>query len=172
MFIFVVSLLLYIFFFIRVLFFCLQLKQNAAYSAVSHLSLTSTMYLYVRNMLHIWSFISINIDHYCHYVHFFEGCDFTNVLSGVWYSGKQKICNADLDLNINILYIIRPQRTLQWAIQVVTTGVTWGNFYSIRRCWENKYCKEFHQQQIKKRMTMNTILSMLIDIQLTVCIKL
>lgn len=102
----------------------------------------------------------------------FEGCDFTNVLSGVWYSGKQKICNADLDLNINILYLIRPQRTLQWAIQVVATGVTWGNFYSIRRCWENKYCKEFHQQQIKKRMTMNTILSMLIDIQLTVCIKL
>lgn len=102
----------------------------------------------------------------------FEGCDFTNVLSGVWYSGKQKICNADLDLNINILYLIRPQRTLQWAIQVVTTGVTWGNFYSIRRCWENKYCKEFHQEQIKKRMTMNTILSMLIDIQLTVCIKL
>lgn len=102
----------------------------------------------------------------------FEGCDFTNVLSGVWYSGKQKICNADLDLNINILYLIRPQRTLQWAIQVVATGVTWGNFYSIRRCWENKYCKEFHQEQIKKRMTMNTILSMLIDIQLTVCIKL
>lgn len=102
----------------------------------------------------------------------FEGCDFTNVLSGVWYSGKQKICNADLDLNINILYMIRPQRTLQWAIQVVATGVTWGNFYSIRRCWENKYCKEFHQEQIKKRMTMNTILSMLIDIQLTVCIKL
>lgn len=64
----------------------------------------------------------------------FEGCDFTNVLSGVWYSGKQKICNADLDLNINILYLIRPQRTLQWAIQVVATGVTWGNFYSIRRC--------------------------------------
>lgn len=139
----------------------------------SHICLWQAQCTFMWEICYIFEvlLVSISIIIVIMYISF-EGCDFTNVLSGVWYSGKQKICNADLDLNINILYMIRPQRTLQWAIQVVTTGVTWGNFYSIRCCWENKYCKEFHQQQIKKRMTMNTILSMLIDIQLTVCIKL